>query len=217
MISLKKLIKDIEHLLTYFNTLKNEQITQLIERINTVEASYEDCYQRNNNMLSLLQILMDNYDGSIEMKNNILNNKINIYKCKDNMQIDDSYDLVQYYNDYIIVNKKEIEEVKLITDHRSNVHSLLLLKYKRIASCSYNTIRIYDPSNDYHCDQVLTRHTKCIKSICELDDGTIVSCSFDKSIIIGDYTIKNAHKCDWIYKVIPFLIIESHPVQMTQQ
>ena len=29
--------------------------------------------------------------------------------------------------------------------------------------------------------------------ICELDDGTIVSCSEDRSIMIGDYTIKSAH------------------------
>ena len=39
-----------------------------------------------------------------------------------------------------------------------------------------------------------------ITSICELDNGTIVSCSFDKAIIIGDYIINNAHN-DIINKV----------------
>ena len=47
----------------------------------------------------------------------------------------------------------------------------------------------------------MIRHSYYINSICQLDDGTIVSCSWDKSIIIGDYTIKNAHN-DWINKVI---------------
>ena len=40
---------------------------------------------------------------------------------------------------------------------------------------------------------MIERHSESIKSICQLDDGTIVSCSDDKSIMIGDYTIKNAH------------------------
>ena len=55
--------------------------------------------------------------------------------------------------------------------------------------------------NDYKCTQVIERHTKGITSICEVDDGTIVSCSWDQSIMLGDYTINNAHD-DWIYKVI---------------
>ena len=95
-----------------------------------------------------------------------------------------------------------IEEVKCITYHTHFVSSLLQLKDKRIASCSYdNTVRIYDPSNDYHCDQELKRHKFIITSICQLEDGTIVSCSNDKSLIIGDYTINNAHN-DVINKVI---------------
>ena len=95
-----------------------------------------------------------------------------------------------------------IEQVKTISEHTAYVYSLLHLKDGRVASCSQDqTIRIYDPSNDYHCDQVIKRHSERITSICQLDDGTIVSCSEDKSIMIGDYTIKNAHDW-WIYKVI---------------
>ena len=101
-----------------------------------------------------------------------------------------------------MINIKEVNCIKTITEHTS-FNSLLLLKNNKIASCSAdNTIRIYDPSNDYHCDQVLKRHSKGVSSICELDDGTIVSCSSsEKSIMIGDYTIKNAHD-DEIYLVI---------------
>ena len=94
-----------------------------------------------------------------------------------------------------------IEQVKTITGHTAYVNSLLHLKDGRVASCSYDkTIRIYDPSNAYHCDQVIERHRDSITSICQLDDGTIVSGSLN-AIMIGDYTIYNAHD-DWIHKVI---------------
>ena len=93
-----------------------------------------------------------------------------------------------------MINIQEMKCIKTIYGHISQVNYLLLLKDNRIASCSNDkTIRIFNPSNDYHCDQVLKRHSDDIISICQLDDGTIVSCSKDKSIIIGDYTIKNAH------------------------
>ena len=186
--------KGNDHLLTYFKTLKNHYINQLKNTINEVESSYEDSINRNKNLLSFLQILIDNYDGSIKMKNNILDNEINIYKCNDNANVDD---VIKYYKEYTIIEKKlNIEEVKCsktIIDHTNIVNSLLFLKDKRVASCSLdNTIRIYNPSNDYKCQKVIERHSEGIKSICQLDDGTIISCSDDKSIMIGDYTINNA-------------------------
>ena len=193
--------KGNEHLLTYFKELKDEHINRLISMKNQLESSYEKSYNRNKDILTFLEILIDNYDGSKEMKKNILKNDINIYHCKDRKNIDE---VIKYYNEYTIIEKKEIkiEEVKTITDHTASVYSLLRLKDGRVASCSYDkTIRIYDPFNDYHCDQVIKRHCYCIYSICELDNGTIVSCSWDKSIIIGDYTIKDAHD-GWIWKVI---------------
>ena len=126
-------------------------------------------------------------------------------------------------HEYKIVESVKIEDIKsikTITGHTDSVKSLLHLKDGRVASCSRDTtIRIYDPSNDYHCVQVLKRHSKGILSICQLDDGTIVSCSDvhslfcqledgtlepfsdDHSIMIGDYTIKSAHD-DSIYQVI---------------
>ena len=190
-----------EHLLNYFKEIKDDHISRLIDLLNQLESSYEKSYNRNKNILVFLEILIDNYDGSIEMKKNILDNDINIYHCKDRKNIDE---VIKYYNEYTIIEKKEIkiEEVKTITDHTDSVYSLLRLKDGRVASCSYDkTIKIYDPSNDYHCDQVIKRHSYGIYSICELDDGTIVSCSWDRSIIIGDYTINNAHD-DTIWKVI---------------
>ena len=172
-----------EYLLNYFKEIKEKHISRLMDLMSKLESSYEESYNRNLDILTFLQILIDNYDGSKEMKKNILDNDIKIYQCKDS---DNS-------NEYNIMT---------ITDHTDSVRSLFRLKDGKVASCSWDgTIRIYDPSNDYHCDKVIERHSYGILSICELDNGTIVSCSDDKSIIIGDYTIKDAHK-GIIYKVI---------------
>ena len=196
-----KLEKGNQFLNSDFNTYKDELINNYLKQINELKSAYEKSYNRNMNMLLYIQQLINNYDESVEMRNCILNNCIKIEQCKDNKNINE---LIKYYNKYNIVEIEsvKIEEVKTITDHTGYVNSLLHLKDGRVASCSSDdTIRIYDPSNDYHCDQVIKRHSGGIQSICQLDDGTIVSCSDDKSIMIGDYTIKNAHN-DWIHKVI---------------
>ena len=190
-----------------FNTYKDELINEYIKQINELESAYEESYNRNMNMLSYIQILINNYDISYEMRNCILNNCIKIEQCKDNKNIDE---LIKYYNGYNIriesVKIEDIKSIKTITGHTGYyVNSLLHLRDGRVASCSNDKIiRIYDPSNDYHCDQVIKRHSEVITSICQLDDGTIVSCSDDKSIMIGDYTINNAHdNCIWKVITLP--------------
>ena len=60
--------KGYQHLSTYFMELKKDYISHLLNIINTIETSYEESYKRNKNILSFLQILIDNYDGSIERK-----------------------------------------------------------------------------------------------------------------------------------------------------
>ena len=68
-----------EHLLTYFKTVKDDNMSRLIDLMNLLESSYEESYNRNKDILTFLQILIGNYDGSIEMEKNILINNINIY------------------------------------------------------------------------------------------------------------------------------------------
>ena len=82
-----KVTRGTEDLLTYFTILKNEHINQLLRLINKLESSYEDSLNRNKNMLSFIQILIDNYDGSTEMKDNILNYYIKIYEYKERNDI----------------------------------------------------------------------------------------------------------------------------------
>ena len=93
-------------------------------------------------------------------------------------------------------------EIKKLTQNSGSIYSLLLLDANRIASCSCDkTIRIYNQSNDYHCDEIIERHTDEVTSICKLDDGTLVSSSEDHSIKIGEFTISNTHQ-NSIWKVV---------------
>ena len=193
-----------------FGTQKNELIKKYLKQINELESSYEESYQRNKTVLSFIQTLIDNYDGTEEIRNSILNNRFEIYQCWNNNSREE---FIKYYNEYNIIETIKIENaknIKTITlepdgplgDLSIGVKSLLLLKDGRIASCSDNNkIMIFDPSNDYHCDQVIERHSKGITSICQLDDGTIVSCSNEGSLMIGSYTINKAHDYH-IFKVV---------------
>ena len=76
-----------------FNTYKDELINEYLKQINELESAYEESYNRNMNMLSFIQILINNYDESIEMKNSILSNNIKIAECLDNKHIDE---LIKY-------------------------------------------------------------------------------------------------------------------------
>ena len=76
------------------------------------------------------------------------------------------------------VNYGNIKVSKQFLKKRNTLIYLVFffMKDKRIASCSSaKTIRLYLPSNNYTCEQVLHRHSQGITSICELDDGTIAS------------------------------------------
>lgn len=102
----------------------------------------------------------------------------------------------------MLINDTTFKLIKNIKEHKDAIYSLYLLQNNNIASCSNDsTIRIFNPFNNYKCEQILYRHSEPVYSICQLEDGTIVSCSDDKSIKIGDFKINNAHN-KWIWKVI---------------
>ena len=45
-----------------FNTYKDELINNYLKQINELESAYEESYNRNMNMLSYIQTLINNYD-----------------------------------------------------------------------------------------------------------------------------------------------------------
>ena len=131
-----------DHLLTYFATLKKDTITQLLDLIAKIESSYVESFYRNKSQLfSFLQTVIDNKDSS-----NNTNNTIFLYQCKKHCTFND---LIKYYTDYTIIQKKRYEDMKsirTIREHACSIQSLLLLKDGKIAFCSRDqTIKKYDP------------------------------------------------------------------------
>lgn len=88
-----------------------------------------------------------------------------------------------------------LTEVKSIEVHEDSISKILILPDNRIATCSSDTtIKILDPSNDYHCDITLKGHTEWVTSICLLANGNIVSSSLDGSFKFWSIT-KDSYKC----------------------
>ena len=82
-----------------------------------------------------MRIVINNYDGSTEMKVDLTSNLINIFICKESNSADG---VVNYFKNYSIIQKKKIniadvKNVKTIKD-RDYPLSLFRLKDKRIAA-----------------------------------------------------------------------------------
>ena len=75
----------------------------------------------------------------------------------------------------LILTNDVFTKKRKINSHSKEVNSLLLLQDNRIASCSEdNTIRIFNPSKFYKCEKII-ENTNPVISICQMDNGTIVS------------------------------------------
>ena len=105
-----KITAGYTHLLTYFKEIKDNLLTQMIKQINDLESSYEQSIKENTDVLSLIQKLIDNYNGSKMMERNIiLNSNIQIYKCKNDNSLDN---VINYYKTYSIINANFIDFVR---------------------------------------------------------------------------------------------------------
>lgn len=93
-----------------------------------MESSYEQSYEQCRNVLQLLQAIINNYDGSSTMKDNINEISINRKKLEDK-SVDE---VIQFFNEYNIIKNKHdnyskgIKE-KLIEDNQS----LIVFKEKK--------------------------------------------------------------------------------------
>ena len=96
---------------------------------------------------------------------------------------------------------KKIHSIRSFTE--PGVFSIILLKDKQIATCSYkdNLIRIYNPLNHYNGSEILHNHSCFSFSLCQLENGTFVSSELNNSIKIDNFLITNAHS-KYISKII---------------
>ena len=180
------------HLNSYFFNLKNKHINQMLCLINEIESSYERSYQRNKRILSFLEILIDNFNGSQAMKSTIVNNQINIYKCNDEKKI---IEVTKFFNEYYI-NK---ENNKLI-DYEKEVEFTIEAKSinrRRLArnkdSFTINSV-LSVKSDNFKVIKTITKHTTAVHSLLWLKNNKIASCSGDKTINI--YNVSNDYNLD---------------------
>lgn len=198
----------------------------LLNKIQELERSYSNFKTINENLLTLMNIVIKNYQNNpynYYIKTNFLNLLcLNIYQCNDENNPDV---VIAYFNNYRLLNSspfcytdinqneggKLITISRSITQHNDAVNCLLILKDGRLASCSSDrTIKIFDITNDYHCDISIYAHNSIVSYISQLQNSKLVSCSYDSTIkiwniskteCICEYTFQKAHN-HWIYQVI---------------
>ena len=132
------------HLKDYLLTLANK-----FSNNKKVMSSYYQCYNRNNDILSLFLILIaihnkigDNYYLNKNIESNI---NINIYKCNK----EDSSHIISYFKNFTI-NRKQlkstvIQKIKDINEYLiQKVYAMMLLNNGEILVCLHNFIKIFE-------------------------------------------------------------------------
>ena len=187
------------HIKGYFTKVRDNLITSLISQINKINYAFQDSYETNTTILSILKRLID-----LNKEVNPLYN-FNIYECEN---LNDTKTILNYYTEYHVISldiaSKSLHNINTLTNHTDIVNSLILLSDGRIASSSKDTtIKIFNPYKKYSCDLTLEGHKDYVISLCKLDNNDIASASWDHSIKIWSitrnsykclYTIDNAHK-----------------------
>ena len=94
-----------------------------------------------------------------------------------------------------IFNKTTYKIDITILEHKDYVAYIYQLKdEKLVSSSSDNTIKIFQLfKNSYNVVQILTGHSKPVKQTIELINGSLVSCSWDKTIKIWNKNNKNLY------------------------
>lgn len=114
----------------------------LQKQITEIESAYEDCYNRNKNILQLIDILSTNfYDEDPKINRNIY-----LYQCSEEKN---KNSVIKYYNSYIINKNKIFNIDELKTFHTSikeeNFTSPVLTTDKNTVVSPYqNSIYEYD-------------------------------------------------------------------------
>lgn len=157
-------------------------------------AAYAKCIEKNNTIIKMLRLFIRNYNGSEEMKNNIINNSHFTTYIQLPYSTDD---MISFYDNYSIILpiNQRIPNIKEIISFSppKNINTVLLLRDNTIAVGGYDDcISIYNPSEKNPIEKRKTQ-LKEITSMCQIDDGRIVSC-YQKDILIGDKLNQIAHE-----------------------
>ena len=104
-----------------------------------------------------------------------------------------------------VVNITDFKIIKTITENTKGIFTLLPYKDNKFAGNTETSLLIFN--KDFQCEKIIS-HPEGIETFCTLSDGTFCIGSKDKSIIIGDYTIKNAHS----YEIISIVALPNNRI-----
>ena len=214
-ISTNKIKNRIEDGYKYINNdcLQIKIYTQrkLFHQINQIEFAYQSFQTRNNNILSLLEIMIDNYQNNPNnyyLKYNIRNiPEINISNLVNN---DTTESIINYYNNYTIIKTMDVDfsyfQSNKVIDKYKDISSLLVLSDGRIIVSDKQSIKVYNPSINYQSEiEINSEHS----IVSQLDNGKLLS-YLDTSISIWnitesslqcEHTIEKAHKDEILYVI----------------
>lgn len=183
-----------EHLHKYFSSLKNKSINTSPHLKSKITQSYQQCYKRNKTLLDFYNIIFDNYIEHNFLIEQFINNYVtlNIYPY---IEDKDANSVCNYFDTYSFYRAKE---AKIIISHNDIFDSLLILQDKRLAASLERDpiLMIFDPDNNYHCDIIINDNKELGRnSICQLDNGHIVTCGHDNYIKVWSIT-KYTYKCE---------------------
>ena len=176
--------------------IKDAIVKTLKDEINEVESRYKECKQRNNELLSSLTILINNY-----LSNNRKKSYVNIINLKNNSNVnrseieendyylDDVKFAIRLFTNYNLINiepkNDQVINIHTFTEHKKDITSLLLLNENRLLSCGLDTyINVYN-LNTFKVDFVIPKaHSSTIFHLAELITNKIISCSKDQTVKI---------------------------------
>lgn len=175
------------HLKDYLLTLANK-----FSNNKKVMSSYYQCYNRNNDILSLFLILIaihnkigDNYYLNKNIESNI---NMNIYKCNK----EDSSHIISYFKNFTINRKKlkstVIEKIKDINENSiEKVYAMMLINDGGILVCLHQFIKIFKPRTNY-CSYYMINMQQInrVVSLCQLDNNLIAININKKEILLFD-------------------------------
>ena len=182
-------------------------IKELLAHINKIQAGHTECDNNNKQIITVIEVLLNNYmtepPNYYLISNLLKNTNFNFVQCKiegNKLSGDNVEKLLNYFQNFSIVkeniNLSTLKEIKSFNDNKQYINSLLLLKDGRLAACSRDeTIKIYNLQS-FSCEMTLEGHSKGVSYISQLKRGKIVSCSWDKSIKVWEIKDKT-YSCEF--------------------
>ena len=226
--SKKKIIDDGKKVIEDANKYLNETLPAIKNKYAdasnpAIEEEYQKCIENNKLIIQLVELIIKNYSFESLQYNleprswepdkfNFVDFVPNTEKKYPSVseQVATFFKNLCIYRDTVTLD--QIKQVKVITEGDQPIFSAIRLPDGRILYGTYKVMKIVDMNNGYKIDPVvLEGHKDIVSDIAQMENGTIITGSYDKSISIWDYdgkniklnkTIEGVHE-DKINKVLP--------------